>query len=53
MATSSLRTFAPRQLVRPMLGFAAVGAVVDDLRRRLAGDGPVHLVLDGLEELQC
>ena len=36
-----------------MWGLAAVGAGVDDLRRRLAGDGPVHFVLHGLEELDA
>ncbi len=35
------------------VGLLAVGAGVDDLRRRLAGDGPVHLVLHGLEELDA
>ena len=31
----------------------AVGAGADDLCRSLSGDGPVHFILHGLEELDA
>jgi hypothetical protein len=38
---------------QPHVGLGGVGAVMDDLRRRPAGDGPVQLVLHGLEKLDA
>ena len=35
------------------VGLRGIGAVVNDLRRRVAGDGPVHFVLHGLEEFDA
>ena len=35
------------------LRLGAVGAGVDNFRRRLVGDGPVHFVLHGLEKLNA